>query len=192
MRNMFRYLLILSVALCSCEPIDNGQIETSVGLLCPFNRQWLVTHDESLSEENVVEAVEFWNDVSDRVLFNTKSDSIYYHYIDELGLSERSGVITATVGYPRDDDPFDDSSTLGNASLWWNDEARIVTAHITVSPEGDDGGSWTVAILEQELGHTLGLADDPESVDLDSIMSNPVVPGRGVTPGDLDIVIGCF
>jgi len=47
-----------------------------------------------------------------------------------------------------------------------------------------------VHILAHELGHCLGLDDDPDSLDLASIMSSPTYPQYRPTESDVRLVIG--
>jgi hypothetical protein len=71
-------------------------------------------------------------------------------------------------------------------SLW---DGLITSCEITVSSDISDAHS-VVEVTKHELGHCLGLDDDPDSLDLNSIMSSPM-PWRGeLTEGDLALVRG--
>ena len=76
----------------------------------------------------------------------------------------------------------------GLAAISWA-HGEILTCEITISSALAYDPYWHVALIEHELGHCLGLEDDPPSIDLGSIMSDPFNWGSSPTESDISLVL---
>lgn len=101
--------------------------------------------------------------------------------------------VTAEFGYvpaPPDDawtGDFDlEGFPLGIAYLDFDEFGAVTFCEIVVSSDIEYDGPTVAAVMRHEIGHCLGLADDPASVDLNSVMASPVRPAGELTPWDAD------
>lgn len=85
--------------------------------------------------------------------------------------------------------PDIEEDVFGTAELFINDDAYIVACHVTICEDWQGNRDAVVRTMRHEFGHCLGLADDPYSLDLASVMS----PGADrddvhVTDADADYI----
>lgn len=156
---------------------DAGMLDGICGpIVLPME---VLVEPTSEADEAVDEAVALWNDASILDLFVVGDPSRY----DGCAWMEDGcpGTIIVWSGATVDPD------ALGEATLYDHD-GEVVRCEVTLT------SLWPAEahIVAHELGHCLGLDDDPESLDLGSIMSDPQHDGDRPTAHDVDIVLeGC-
>jgi len=100
---------------------------------------------------------------------------------------DRSGVILVWIGALPDPD-FEEPGPGGIADLTWDETGGIWVADIVIDYEhAYDEQTFRDRFLH-ELGHTLGLDHDEDSLDLGSCMSSPPAWNCGLTDGDVELV----
>lgn len=68
-------------------------------------------------------------------------------------------------------------------------DGLIIGCDIIISSDLRGFDDAVLEVVKHEIGHCLALADDPHSLDLNSIMSDPGVWRGEVTPGDRAIIL---
>lgn len=197
LRRSFMVILLFSIFLSgsSCDPalLDEGRLTNNGIELTPFSLPWHVVADDSFEQEGVVEqAIDWWNEKGAGVLFEGGVDNSAF---DELTLdapSERIGVILVSVeGIPGGGTDWvivDEEDPNGKATVY-DDGGLIMACDVIIDYEIAYHEGTVYTTLIHEFGHCLGLADDPESLDLDSCMSKPTYEGCGLTGGDLQLLL---
>jgi hypothetical protein len=183
---IFRLIIFFAFVLLSCDPsyLDNGFMEVDGRRMEPLDLPYVVAHDDSISGSAIDEAVAWWHEETDLEvgsLFVVDHDPELFDELDGLSENDRIGAITVWSEWPN---VPEDVEALGATIIRRDSEARIKTTEVLVSPDVIGDRQWTIAVLRHEFGHCLGLAHDPNSIDLNSIMSSSVNPIQGLTPGD--------
>jgi hypothetical protein len=190
----------------ACDPtyLDEGRIVRDGHELHAAWLPWLVVADSTFGSEvepHVLDdAIEWWNGQGAGVLFEPGeiSEARFWELYDGEP-EERIGyvlvsvqAITSDTGWNPDDDEPDAN---GDATLHYCRETRpacepggITWAEVRIDYEIAYHEPTALLVLIHEFGHTLGLADDPESLDLGSCMSSPTFEGCGLTAGDLALL----
>jgi len=172
-------LLALAVAalLTACSGFeDNGLIKDDAR---PMVMPWRVTVDESIDLAQAEEAIHFWESSG---TVDGLPPSWFQLWHEEQAPGD-PGSVYLEIGYVSDHDPSDDYEPGGRAILEWTAVDEIRSCHIIISSDIAYHEATVQTNLRHELGHCLGLADDPSSLDLDSIMSSPR-PGSMLTEHD--------
>lgn len=174
---MRQHLALLLVALVSCEavgPIDNGLMIRDGLELHPAASPVLVACGEAMDCADLEEALEWWSvELSRPTHFG---EGLFVETIRPFELEPNGEVVVRVGEVP--------PGALGVAVLDFNAEGGIFAAEVTLQ-----AGEWELEHLRHELGHCLGLDDDPPSLDLGSVMSSPTRPGATVTEHDRAAVI---
>ena len=150
--------------------LDNGRLtidgETEMTPCC---LPWRVVSDLEIAPD----AIAWW----DRELGEN------YFELDNSAWQDNYGVLFINCGTTGIDDPagvFYDA-TDGNGSILQG--AIVISSDIAYHEE------TVFYALLHEMGHALGLADDPYSLDLNSIMSSPLIIGGELTDHDRDLLL---
>lgn len=127
------------------------------------------------------DAVALWNDASPLPLF-----------VRVAAPSAALGWITVEQS-SMDLWPEVEEGSAGAAWVTPNEGGEVVICIVRVDPLFAYTPEVYTRTVAHELGHCLGLADDPESLDLGSIMGDPPHWGARPTEHDLDLVLhgGC-
>jgi len=169
-----RFLLLVLLFSCTPElPPDNGRWILSNGEeLVPYSYPWIVTSTFELEEETK-EALEWWNERTSRKLFVFSSES-YEEW--ELGIIP---VAQKDIG-----------DRLGNCSCRYP-VGTLMACKISISLDIKD---YLIKreTLKHELGHSLGLQDDPWIPQRLSIMMYKLFPRAPITTQDKFLVITDF
>lgn len=206
MQRFIVFLLALVSLGSACDPsyLDNGRLVRDGNELHAALLPWQVVGDSTLETEvapNVLgDAIEWWNGQGAGMLFEPGViDEDRFWELYEGAPEERFGfvlvsveAITSDMGWNPD---ADEPDANGDAALHYCRETRpscdpggIVWAEVRIDYEIAYHEPTALVTLIHELGHTLGLDDDPESIDLNSCMSSPTYEGCGLTPGDLALL----
>jgi hypothetical protein len=173
---MKRFVLIAAL-LClasDCEDarlraLDNGRMTLDDGTpMGPYIVPWYLTVEDSIDDQMVIDAMAWWNEQVGFVVYE----------MDEWSFSE----VTVSSGYTGDEDADGVFRDLTH------DDGMIDRGDIIVSSDILYDDDYAQAVLRHEMGHALGLADDPHSVDLNSVMSSPVIIGAELTVSDREIL----
>lgn len=183
------FILALLVG-CDSASLDNGLLEHDGFEARPVMLPITIVHDDTINDDMVNEAIGWWAERVDGELFVADHDPAAWTGIDRLPPEHRVGYVMVWQGYPRDHDLEDEREPLGESVIIWGEEASIVSAEVIISPDATDWRRWYVATIVHELGHCLGLADDPDSVELNSIMSETLEPSNDLTDGDRALLMG--
>lgn len=189
-------ILLSSISTTTaCDPsyLDNGRLTRDGFELRPAVLPWLVVAEDSFEHATVVDdAIEWWNGQGVGVLFEGGIDDAEFDALALAPIGSRYGVILASVesipGGGVEWLDVDEENPNGDALVLDNGEGAIVACDVRVDFEIAYHEPTERVTLIHELGHCLGLADDPESIDLDSCMSSPTYDGCGLTPGDLALL----
>ena len=163
------FLVIVSLLLLgsSCEPVDNGRWITPSGEEAyPVALPWAIENSSDIDEELYLEAIDWWNDQA--------GFDVYVDY--------SPGDIVVESGYAGSEEVYGlfNGATIASGA--------IVNGTITISSDILYHEETTFYSLVHEMGHPLGLDDDPRSLDLNSIMSSPLLVGGELTDHDQAIV----
>jgi len=191
------YLVVaVSVVLLGsdCEPerlnaLDEG-LEVRDGYeVEPYVLPWSITVTTEVDDPDfgfdrnlITEAVDWWNDTIDR-------DGTDRTWFTEEPVTEQNGVLHVTVGFTggTEEEP------VGGLLEAAYSEGFILYATLIVSSDLTYHEDTVLAILKHEMGHAMGLADDPgppTTVDLNSVMGSPLVIDGDLTDHDFELLIG--
>lgn len=194
-----RFVLSLVVAVSvvllgsDCEDqrltnLDNG-LDTHNGYETePYVLPWSVVVDSEVLDPDfgfdrsqITEAVNWWNDNIDR-------DGTDRTWFTEEPVTGQDGVLHVTVGFTggTEEEP------VGGLLEAAYSEGFILYGTIIVSSDLSYDEDTVLAILKHEMGHAMGLADDPgppETVDLNSIMGSPLVLDGELTDHDFELLV---
>lgn len=168
------------------EGLDNGRLEMSGYNVEPHHYPMRVIALTSVDDEAfgfdrdlIIQAVEWWNEQASR-------DGIQRNVfvVDDEAIPGTTGVIEVGVGYTGDS--YEDG--IPGIYEFYYDEEFIMYGVVTVSSDITYNDRTVIDVLRHELGHALGLDDDPDSIDLDSVMGSPLVYDGGLTEGDFGLV----
>lgn len=188
------FVAVLAVVLSSgsdCDPPtveDNGfhtPADTGVALH-PGDLPLFVAPDETIDDATLVpEAIGWWNS-------ELSSDNVARLAFLEAGGIDAPQVVVAYGYVPApDSDLSGEGDPVGIAYLDYAEDGSVLSAEIVLSSDYSYHRPTMLKALEHELGHTLGLADDPGvdiTVDLMSIMSSPLDPLGELTEHDFDLL----
>lgn len=166
---MGRVAVVVVLALAACVE-DAGMLDYACGpYVLPVGVENVGT-----SESAIDEAVAMWNDAAaPEVLF------------DRIEPGDRA------VGWAAVAEGQTPLGVSGTAGVYAPD-GPVLTCDVVVSSDHAYHRETLVMTIAHELGHCLGLADDPPSLDLGSIMSDPFYSGARPTAHDVDLVLrGC-
>ena len=170
-----KYLIFLLFCACSSAHLDVGLLERDAGDLyaCP---PLGISPQQDVSSATDT-AVTWWNEqIGEQVFFLSP-------YVTDF--SVRRGYVP-----PGDYDPESTTGGVaGIARLEYSEDGLITSCDITVSIDISYSWQTMVEVIKHELGHCLGLDDDPYSLDLNSIMSDPMVWRGEVTELDRELVL---
>jgi hypothetical protein len=167
---------VLAIILAACSPdhLNNGSLyldgvelyaSPPLGVSARSKIQW-----------ETAEAIAWWN--------GQVGDEVFYEPIPTPDVTVSVGFVPSDV----------DVETMGGDQIGvaYLDFSRvdglIFGCEIVISSDIADDYETALEVTKHELGHCLGLADDPRSLDLNSIMSSPLVWRGEVTEKDLEIV----
>lgn len=124
-------------------------------------------------------------------VFNPIVSTDQWNNIELLPLIERVQLVIVSEGFagaPTWDGAELLSDPGGMSILYWQDDHRIVSAEITLSPDYTYDPEWVRKGMIHELGHVLALAHDPRSIDLGSCMTSPPYDNCTLILADVDCV----
>lgn len=177
------FLVLFSLSLCGCDdvsigPEDRGRIITNDGLeLRPESLPWTVVISEEVEQADaVIDAAESINGWVGFDAFVTHVDQSWFDLLDVSDSFDRVGTIIVWQGFtgtPEWVGELDWIDAGGLADLRWDEYGRIQYADIVINY--DYAYHWQTVrdIAAHELGHTLGLEHDDNSLDLGSCMASP-------------------
>jgi hypothetical protein len=196
MRNFCSLVLVITaclitiwctVVLYGCDLLivqDEGLYTIDGVPVLPANLPMYVSLDPEMETENsevqslLNEAVLTWNSWMGCKVFD---------------VIPASGDVSMSFGITPSLDTLDGfEDTFGMAMLQLDENNQVQYCEITISL-GIAYHSDTVLItMEHELGHCLGFLDDPDSVDLQSIMSESPFEGCSLTESDKDTFLAAI
>ena len=174
-----KHLLLVLFLLVACDPtyLDNGRISRD-GLEL-YSAPPLGVSASPEMRPFVLQAIDWWADqVGTEVFFSPTP----------------TPDVNVTVGFVPAGDEFDIEEMTGeNLGIAYLDYSRfdglVTWCEIVISSDIAYHESTVLEVTKHELGHCLALDDDPRSLDLNSIMSSPLVWRGEVTPRDKAIVL---
>ena len=168
-------LLALTVLLAACDPtyLDEGFHVADDGVeLHPGAMPATVAGDEDTAGL-AIDACAWW---ADQLGADALVPSEPGYVTVALGLVPASTADLDAGGEP-----------LGIASIGYSAWGSVLTCDVTISSDIAYDRDTALQVLRHELGHCLGLADDPgppTTVDLRSVMASPLDPLGIVTDHD--------
>ena len=179
---MYGRLLALAVLLAACDPtyLDEGWHVTSDGTeLHPGAMPATVSGDEDTAGL-VIDACAWWAD-------QLGADAL---------VPSEPGYVTVAIGLvPSTGDPDADGEPMGHATIGYSAWGSVLTCDVTISSDIAYDHDTALQVLRHEIGHCLGLADDPgppTTVDLRSVMASPLDPLGVVTDHDRALLAPCL
>lgn len=163
-----KHILITALLLIACET-DNGLIHRD-GINLWSSPPIGVLVESSIDQGIVRESIDWWNE--------RPSEDVFHETTQFPGAS-------IGIGHVPDQTDLEE---LGIAYLYLDEEIEglISFCEIIISENIKGNRETLLRVVEHELGHCLGLDNDPYSIS--SIMSSPIVPNGEVTPGDLALI----
>lgn len=180
MRRIAMVMVALSLVGSDCERRRVEELDE--GLFAePEYFPWSVVAEPEL-ELQVENACSWWNDEMSR------DGVVRVVFLPEPGAEYppgTAGVIPVSFGYI----PLNDDETEpGGVFDYGERDGLLVFGSITVSADFEYHTDTVSSVLRHELGHALGLADDPNSIDLNSVMSYELAENGALTDHDFDLV----
>ena len=178
---MIRFALLVAAAtVAACAPEDAGRLVVDGYEVEPAVLPVVLVGDGVVGDDELEAAAQWWEARACWGLFEVEPDRWLF---EDFALTEPR---RRPVGYAvvmETELPATHGDALGLTSLLIR-YGQIDAADVLCSP--DATGELRARVIRHELGHLLGLADDPPSVDLDSVMSDR--PGGRLTPGDRALI----
>jgi hypothetical protein len=168
---------VLAIILAACSPdhLDNGSLYLDGVEL--YASPPLGVSARSKIRRETSDAIEWWNDQVGAEVFYEPTPT------PDITVS-----IGANVPFTVDPDTMY-WEQLGIAYADYSGYDGLITGcEIIILDAILDDYETALGVVKHELGHCLGLADDPHSLDLNSIMSSPLMWRGEVTEKDLEIV----
>lgn len=153
------------------EDLDNGRSQLTDGTeMRPLVLPWFVTFetDSSALGPMLMQSFDWWNE---QVGFDVFTDN------SSIGFSEIS--VEANLMPENVAGEFHDVT---------REDGMILSGSITISSDIMYDQDYAESALHHEMGHALGLADDPYSIDLNSVMSSPLIEGGQLTDRDRSLL----
>jgi len=179
-------LYALCLALCACpaptDHLDNGLMVRDGLTLHAAGFPLAVAVDDTVEDDTLVpEVIAWWNDQAGFEVF----------YASELDPPPplRLPDIVVAIGYTGGDY---EAPVIGVSAIDFDSEGTIVDCQVTLSYDLAYDRDTMVKGGEHELGHCVALEDDPGppvTVDLRSIMSDPLDMWGRLTDHDRDLVV---
>ena len=191
MREMILTMACLS--MMACGPVDEGWMTTPSGVeLRPQWAPYMVRGDVSLEvdhlEHLLPEVVAWWNDQVGLEVFTD--------YDPARPAETDVWVQEGQLPEERNSDLWSSATTRGGEAqvrtTTTEDFAWIRRCQVTLNVDLAYDEDTMRTVLRHELGHCLGLADDPGidvTVDLRSVMGAPVDPLGELTDLDRDLLV---
>ena len=182
MQKLLWLLPLLLATGCPDSPtwLDNGlMVRDGLELHVDFFPQTVTADDLEGDTELLPEAVTWWNDQLDFEAFEQVD-----HIAD----------INVTIGYVPITDwnpEYPDQGEAGLAEVTYDSSGVINDCQVTLSSDVSYHRPTLLQVLKHELGHCLGLDDDPgppTTVDLRSVMGVPLDPLGEVTDHDQELI----
>jgi len=173
---------ILSGSDCECrrlEALDEGMYAK------PEYLPWAIVPEPELELE-VEQACAWWNDEMSRdgvtrVVVHVEPGADYPE--------DTHGVIPVFFGYlPENEDGTDPGGLFEYAER----DGRLLYGTITISADLEYHRETVGGVLRHELGNALGLSDDPNSIDLNSVMSFELAEYGELTDHDFELVADVY
>jgi len=178
-------LLLLSFVLmgAECEAERLANLDDNTVYNPPVQVPWAIqAHpDAEIPEGGLQAAVDQWNDWAS--MDGVTREWYVVCEVDWLCDYEQIGTLIVETNYLPggggiDDD--EDPEELGHFHGILDREGNTLYGVITLSADWP----YDEAVLLHEMGEAMGLRDDPPSIDLNSIMSDPNYGQGSLTPGD--------
>ncbi len=168
-------LLALSLLLCACQPtyLDEGWHVADDGTeLRPGQLPATVDATDDC-DDVVAEAVGWWAEQGAAAFMLCDGDCD----------------VTVALGYvPASTDDLDTGGEpMGLAAIDYAEDGTVLSCDVTLSADIAYHRDTLLQVARHEIGHCLGLADDPgppATVDLRSVMSSPLDPLGTLTAHD--------
>lgn len=194
---MHKYVILCIAVLLmgsECEQRRLDSLDRGFMLLYPNTDEpalpaflpWTVVVDNSVLDEEygfdpvlVEQAVDWWNTVARRDGFVRA----WFDFEDECYADDLCLVVS--TGYTGDSDAEDEFGIF----TFTLQDSRFVAGDIVVSSDITYDADTVLAVLKHEMGHSLGLADDVYSLDLNSIMCSPLLISGRVTDNDWHLLV---
>lgn len=159
-------LLALLLLLCACDPtyLDEDWIVAEDGTELHPGAMPVTVSAEDDCADVAGDAIAWWGGELGVDAFVARDDG--YASV-ALGLVPDAGDINS------------DGEPLGHASIEYSAWGSVLSCDVTLSSDIAYHGETLVQVARHELGHCLGLADDPgppTTVDLRSVMASPLDP----------------
>jgi len=142
---------------------------------------WAIVPEPEL-ELDVGQACQWWNEQLSR----DGVTRVVHHLEPGADYPEAThGVIPVFYGYLP---PNEDGTDPGGLFEYAERDGLLLYGTITVSADMEYHAPTVGGILRHELGNALGLADDPNSIDLNSVMSFELAEHGELTEHDFELL----
>lgn len=179
---MLRFLLILAILLVGCD----DEIEEN-GLIGNYYINWVpqyVDDHSSFDDFSILtEAVDWWNAQADR----DGTDRTWFEIsdIDDPDITAYQGE-TPVIDM---DDWGLPIFASGVARIQNASDGLITHCEVVIADAYAYHRPTMVGATKHELGHCIGLDDDPASLDLNSIMSRVLIESGELTYHDFQLIV---
>ena len=187
-------VIALSAAVflgASCEQARLAALDNNDVFAPPENTPWMMVASQSsgITDATLQRSIDQWNTWASEHYPQCEREWFRICNPEDNCRQHARGVLYVTLGYHDITVEEYNGYVLPRYTLglftYILIGGQIVSGTISLSADWP----YDSGVLEHEMGHAMGLRDDPWSVDSGSLMADPYIPGGRPTKRDLEAIV---